>query len=111
MDEIQKLLRVAAKRNAAGDYTDVKFRILRSLVDRFRRQAMEDRVSGNVIIEAVLRGYVEKHPAVLAMLDKWISEEQPEQREVPRPRMSKKDLAEIYAAAGSGMIEEDNNSE
>lgn len=109
MSEIQRLIRVAARRNSAEEYTVVRFRALRSLVDRFRRKAVEDGVSGNVVLEAFLRGYVESHPAVLAAIDQWTREAFPE-REAPRgPVMSRRDLDEIHAAANRGMMAEEES--
>lgn len=107
MDEIQRLLRVAARRNTAGEYTAIKFRLLRSLAEQFRHRASEDRISPNVVLEAVLMGYVNHHPAVLAMIDEWIRQERPEVGEPRAPKLSTRDLDEIYAAAGSGMISDE----
>ena len=108
MSEIQRLLRVAARRNEAGEYTFAKFRVLRTLNEEFRRRAAEDRTSPNVIFEAFLRGYVNHHPAVLAMVDQWIRDEGMEPPEQKAPRLSKADLDEVYAAAASGMIADDD---
>lgn len=105
MDEIRRLLRVAARRNSAEDYTAIKFRVLKTLGQAFRRQCAEDSVTPNVVMEAVLRGYVNRHPAVMAMIDEWIRQERPEEPERKSPRLSKRELEEIYAAAGSGMID------
>jgi hypothetical protein len=106
MSEIRRLIRVAARRNSSEEYTVMRFRALRSLVDRFRRKTMEEGVSGNVVLEAFLRGYLDSHPAVLAMVDQWLREcgEEPEPR---TPRLSRSDLDEIYAAASRGMIGEE----
>lgn len=105
MDEIRRLLRVAARRNSAREYTAIKFRLLRRLSDAFRRQCAEDSVTPNVVMEAVVQGYVDRHPAVLAMIDEWVRRERPEEPEKRSPKLSKRELEEIYAAAGSGMID------
>ena len=76
----------------------MRFRVLKSLIDRFRRKTNEDGVSGNVVLEAFLHGYLNSHPAVMAMVDQWIrdtGEEPPDRKHA----MSRSDLREIYAAA------------
>jgi hypothetical protein len=109
VSELQRLIRVAARRNSAEEYTVVRFRALRSLVDRFRRKAVEEGVSGNVVLEAFLRGYVESHPAVLAAVDQWTRESYPEQEHARGPVMNRRDLDEIYAAANRGMMAEEES--
>ena len=110
MSEIQRLVRVAAKRNSAKEYTTIRFRALRSLVDRFRSKAEAEGMSGNVILEAFLTGYVNSHPSVLAMIDQWIRDESKEIRERRAPKMSQREIAEIYAAAKCGLeLEEETD--
>ena len=108
MSDIRRLLRLAEKRNTAGEYTSTRFRVKRTLDASFRRACVEDNVSPNVVIEACLRGFVNRHPAVLAMIDQWIRDEgreRPDER--TGPRMSRSDIAEIYAAARAGSLEDD----
>lgn len=107
MSDIQKFIRIAAKRNSAKEYTIGRFRVLRSLLDRFRRKAMEEGMSGNVILEAFLNGYLNSHPAVLSMIDQWIRDTTGETPESRSPKMNRRDLDEIYAAARRGMIFEE----
>lgn len=107
MDEIRRLIRVAARRNSAEEYTVAKFRVMRSLYERFKERAASEGVSPTVIFEAVLKGYVENHPGVLAMIDQWVRDNVPSKPEKKAPKLSKRDLEEIYAAAGSGMIDEE----
>lgn len=107
MDEIQRLLRVASGRNKAGEYMSMKFRLLKTLNEQVRAQLEEDRITPNVLLEAVLRGYVNRHPAVMAMVDQWIRDEVPEREEPKVPALSKKDLNDIYSAAGSGMVSDE----
>lgn len=100
MRDLRQLLRIAARRNAADDYTQVRFRVLRRIADSFRRKTHEDMISGNVVIEACLQGYLNSHPAVLAMIDQWIRDNMPEAEETRRvPTMTKRDLEEIYSAS------------
>lgn len=70
---------------------------------------MEEGVSGNVVLEAFLRGYVESHPAVLAAVDQWTREAYPEQEHARGPAMNRRDLDEIYAAANRGMMAEEES--
>lgn len=111
MSEIRRLLRLAEKRNTAGEYTSTRFRVKRTLDASFRRACMEDSVTPNVVIEACLRGFVDRHPAVLAMIDQWIRDEGRERRDDRTgPKMTRSDIAEIYAAARSG-LEDDRTCE
>jgi hypothetical protein len=87
------------------NYTSAHFRVLRTLYDKFRRMAMEDGVSPHAVVEAVVSGYVNRHPAVLAMIDQYIRENYSD-REVKGPKLSKRELAELYAEIGSGIIED-----
>ena len=108
MSDIQRLVRLAARRNSADEYTMVRFKALRVLVDRFRRRCVEEGMSGNVIIEAMIEGYLGSHPAVLAMIDQWMRDHEREEvshRKIPK--LGKADLDEIHAAARSGMMEDD----
>jgi len=104
VSKIQQLIRIAALRNKSQEYATMRFRVLKSLIASFRRKTMEDGLSGNVVIEAFLRGYLNSHPAVMAMVDQWVNtemgEDPPERRS---PKLSKRDLEEIYAASARGM--------
>lgn len=105
MDEIRRLLRVTARRASADQYTSLRFRLLRSTSDRVRELCEQDGMTVNALLEAFLDGYVHRHPAVLALIDQRMRDvDVPEKR---GPKMSKRDLDEIYAAAGSGMVEEE----
>ncbi len=110
MSDIQRLIRIAQKRNAAEEYTEIRFRALKSLTARFRRKAMEEGLSGNVVLESFLQGYVDSHPAVLAMIDQWARDNIGEEPVRRSSKMSNRDLEEIYAAARRGiMIEEETD--
>ena len=62
-------------------------------------------MSTNVLFEAVVRGYLNRHPAVLAMVDQWKRDEGRDGD--PTPSLAKRELDDIYAALGSGKIEDD----
>lgn len=68
---------------------------------------MEDGLSGNVVLEAFLNGYLNSHPAVLAMVDQWVRDTTGEAPEPRSPKMSRRDLEEIYAAASRGIVVEE----
>lgn len=108
MSEIKKLIRVTNDRNRAKDYTLARFRTLRTILSRFRIRTMEDGISGNVVIEACMNGYVNSHPAVLAMVDQWIRDTTGEEPPVKTPSLNKKDLNEIYAASQRGLKFDDD---
>jgi hypothetical protein len=105
MSEIQRLLRVAARRNQAGEYGSIRVRLLKTQIESLKQRLLEDGVSANVLFEAVLRGYTDRHPAVLAMLDQWQRDEQPEKKKAEKS-LSSKDVADIYAELGGGILEE-----
>lgn len=105
MSEIQRLLRVAASRNAATEYGGLRIRLLKSQIAALREQLKADGMSVNVLFEAVVRGYLERSPAVLAMVDQWKRDELPPEK--PVKALSSRELDDIYAALGSGMIEEE----
>ncbi len=107
MSDIRRFIRIAARRNEAEEYTVMRFRVLRSLCDAFRRRTAEEGISGNVAIEAFLQGYLSSHPAALAMVDQWVRDTTGEPPEPRSPKMSRRDLEEIYAAAGRGMMAEE----
>jgi hypothetical protein len=104
MSKIQRLLRVAARRNQASEYGSIRVRLLKSQIETVRQRLLEDGVSANVLFEAVLRGFIDKHPAVLAMLDQWQRDEQKERKS--EKSLSRKDVADIYAELGGGIIED-----
>ncbi len=108
MSEIKRLIRVAQRRNSANEYVAVGARLLGTLNDRFRKRLAEDRISFPVFLEAVVRGYVSHHPAVLAMIDQWMRDEKVDRPvEAKSPKFSSRELDEIYAATGSGMVDEE----
>lgn len=105
MSEIQRLLRVAASRNAATEYGGLRIRLLKSQIAALREQLEADSMSANVLIEAVVRGYLDRNPAVLAMIDQWKRDELPEGGK-PSKLLNRRDVDDIYAELGSGILEE-----
>lgn len=103
MSEIQRLIRLAARRNEAEGYTQMRFKVLKSLVASFRRKTVEDGLSGNVLIEAFIRGYLNSNPSILALIDQWIRDTTGEVPDRRSPKLSKRDLEEIYAASSRGL--------
>jgi hypothetical protein len=108
MSEIQRLLRVAARRNKATEYDYLRVRLLKSQIAALREQLQTDGMSANVLIEAVVRGYLMRSPAVLAMIDHWRQDELPEKKRKASSSLSKKELNEIYAEIGSGMLDDED---
>lgn len=103
MPEIQKLIRLANERNVREKFTLARFKVRRDLLDRFRRRTAEDGLSGNVAIEAFINGYINSHPAVLAMVDQWMRDHAATPRPSKAQKMGRADLDEIYAAASGAM--------
>jgi hypothetical protein len=108
MSKIQKLLQIANKRNKANEYCELNFRLLKTLKRSFKNHAKENNVSMNVIMEALIRGYVRDHPAILAMIDQWMRDEKIEDKKQHIPKLNSNDLKEIHAAIQSGMIIEED---
>ena len=104
MSEIQRLLRVAARRNEAEEYGSIRVRLLKTEIEALKDTLASDGMSANVLFEAVLRGYVNRNPAVLAMIDQWKREERPAQKE--RGSLDDREIADIYAELGGGTMEE-----
>jgi hypothetical protein len=104
MSRIQHLLRVAARRNEAAEYGAIRIRLLKKEIASLREGLRADGMSANVLFEAVVRGYLMRDPAVLAMIDSWKREE----RSKPEPKpLDRAELADIYAELGGGTLEED----
>ena len=101
MDEIRRLLRVAAERKARSEGEVVRVRLNRELNHQLRERLDEDGIALTVFMEAVCRGYVRRHHAILAMIDQWIRDERPDS-ERSGPKLNSKDLDEIYAAVRDG---------
>lgn len=105
MSEIQRLLRVAARRNEAGEYGSIRVRLLKAEIEELRETLADDSMSVNVLFEAVVRGYINRHPAVLAMIDQWKRDERP--REPEQRTLRDREIADIYAELGGGTIQEE----
>lgn len=101
MDEIRRLLRVTAEREESVGRAVVRFRIDRDLLSQLWERLNEDDMDMTSFMEAVCRGYVRGHHAILAMLDQWRREERPG-HEVRGPKLTPRDLDEIYAAVEDG---------
>lgn len=105
MSEIQRLLRVAARRNEASEYGSLRLRLLKAQIAALKEKLKADSMSATVLIEAVIKGYLDSHPAVLAMIDQWRRDNQKETG-VKAVSLSDRELADIYAEIGSGNMEE-----
>lgn len=106
MSEIQRLLRVAARRNEAGEYGSIRVRLLKAEIEALRETLSADSMSLNVLFEAVVRGYINRHPAVLAMVDQWKRDERPSDPE--QKSLRSREIADIYAElAGDNIDGED----
>lgn len=105
MSDIQRLLRVTAGRNDRLEYGELRVRLLKTQLESVRALLKRDRISATVLVEAVLRGYVERSPAVLAMVDQWRRDNLKGQSDVDS--LSSKEISDIYASLGGGTIEEE----
>lgn len=107
MTKLQRLLRVAAARNKAHEYMTLKVRFLRSTRDQLRQRCTEDGISMTALIEALARGFINKHPAALAMVDQWVRDEGLDIQPAKAASLSRKDLDEVYAAIGDNELTEE----
>lgn len=105
MSEIQRLLRVARNRNRRDEYGQLVARLLKADIAALRRQLEEDGISTSVLLEAVARAYVGRHPGILGIIDDWRREQGVSREDTPRPRFKKGELDELYAAIGGGTME------
>lgn len=105
MSDIKRLIRVADNRNRAEEYAEVKFKVLRTLKKSLVVRLADDRISKTAFFEAVVKGYVDRHPAVMAMVDQWIRENTPEGREPRSPSLRRSEIDEIYAEISRGNAE------
>lgn len=93
MSAITKLIRVTASRNAAKDYGLLKFRALKTDIAALKEQLANDSISATAFFEAVIRGYNERHPAILAMVSDWLrTEKKVELKGSQTANLSKRDL-------------------
>ena len=105
MSEMKRLLDLAERRNRAGSFTSARVKILKTDFELLRKQLADDGLSLNQMFMAVVRGYLLRHPSVLAMLDDLARDRaKPELR---KPSLSNKEMDEIYATIGSGMMDTD----
>ena len=101
MDEIRRLLRVTAEREASATRAVVRVRLDRELLGELWERLNEDGLTMAEFFEAVCQGYVDRNHAVLAMLDQWARDHAgPAKR--PGPHLTARDLDEIYAAVSDG---------
>lgn len=98
-------MRVAARRNEATEYGKIRIRLLQTQIDSLKASLKADGMSANVLFEAVVRGYLMRDPAVMAMVDSWSREEQPAVRQ--SSSLKKGELDDIYAELGSGNFEDE----
>lgn len=107
MSEIRRLIRVTRDRNRAEEYTSVRVRLLKTDLVAMKAQLKIDGLSPVVLFEAVVRGYIDRHPSVLAMVDQWIRDSGREPVSNTK-NISQRELDEILTDLGSAaMTEED----
>lgn len=107
MSDIQRLLRVAARRNRREEYGTLKVRLLRSDIQALREALADEGMSASVLFEAAARGFIRRHPSMLAMVQEWMRDQGLEPRAEEGRRPSNRELDEIYAAIGGGMIDDE----
>lgn len=105
MARVQRLLRLAAARKSALEYASIRFRIARPLRDSLQARCREDGIQVPALLEALIRGFVTKHPAALAMVDQWVRDEGLTKKAPEGPRIDDRELAELYAAIARGQEE------
>lgn len=107
MRKFDKLLRIASERNRVEDFVEVRFRVSRPLKASLTARCREDGITLPALLEALVRGFVTKHPSALAMVDQWVRDEGLEKRPAPGPVIKDRELAELYAAIARGQEDTD----
>lgn len=102
MARLDRLLRIAAERSLRQDFVQLRFRLAKPLRDATYKRCKEDGITVPALLEALLRGFVTKHPAALAMVDQWIRDEGLEKKAKAGPAVNDRELAELYAAIARG---------
>lgn len=74
----------------------------RELRDAVRMRCFEDGISVPALLEALLRGFVRKHPAALAMVEQWVRDEGLERRPPSGASLTRREVSDIYAAISRG---------
>ena len=97
MRDLSKLLRVTAARNSEGDYCLIKFRALKTLRESLRERCAEDNISVPVLMEAIIRGFIMKHPSALQLIDDWIRQEGKSGEGKDGPVLRAKEISAVYA--------------
>lgn len=106
LTRVGKLLRIAAERNRTQDFVEIRFRAERTLRESLYLRCREDGIAVPAALEALIRGFVTKHPAALAMIDQWIRDEGLEKKPPAGPVIKDRELAELYAAIARGHEED-----
>lgn len=102
MSRVDKLLRLAETRRRNHEFVDLRLRVSAPLRESLYGRCREDGITVPALLEALLRGFVTKHPAALAMVDQWIRDEGHEKKAKSGPVINDRELAELYAAIARG---------
>ena len=106
---------MTASRNAAKDYGLLKFRALKTDIAALKNQLAKDSISATAFFEAVVRGYNERHPAILAMISDWLRAEKKDglKDKSETAMLSKKDLARLLddIESAESLVDEDGDVE
>lgn len=109
IDNINRLLKKTRKKERTKTLSRFSFEIDRNLLNDFKRELEKDSVTGSLFMELVVKAYIERHPAILLLIDEMRREEK---RNKPQPKsssLSKKQQNEIYDEIGSGIINIEDN--
>lgn len=107
MSKMARLLRVAAARNKQSEYTGLRVRILKDVKASLLERCEEDGITVCALMEALTRGFINKHPSALAMVDQWIRDEGLETKPVIAPNLNRNEIAQIYARIGMTNLTEE----
>lgn len=88
------------------DFTTIRCSLPRQLRESLYVRCREDRITVPALLEALIRGFVTKHPAALAMVDQWVRDEGLDRKPPSAPPVRDRELAEIYAAIARGKEDE-----
>lgn len=102
MSRVGKLLRLAETRRRDHELVELRLRVSAPLRESLRRRCGEDGITVPALLEALIRGFVDKHPSALAMVDQWVRDEGHETKHPEGPVLSGRDLSDVYAAIARG---------
>ncbi len=100
---MKRLLDVAKQKNNAHNFTVIKIKITKDLEAKLVAACALDSIKPSVIVQAVILKYIERHPAILAVVDDMLRDKT-EAVEVMTKKFGTREIDDIYTAINSGIL-------